>query len=242
MAEGVYIGPFQDLKEVHFSSLFLLITGVIRAPGFNPATGSLGGATAGDGVYAIVTEVPDFDITAFPNGGELMKYFQYQGVSVGVGTRDFGYVSIFYDIGKIFTFARLAQIQHNAFVIHTNINVTLPETEGVFAHLKATVYAGSTRKRLQAYQDRLMSDSLDNEVDTDAVMNWLDIDGGVIAVQPHSHPGVPLIAETDTFRAEYPTDGPFAGDLAGPYIKAGWRWDYENRNIAPFSPPDFGTF
>lgn len=236
----VSIGPFQNLKEVHFSSPFLLITGTIHAPGHEGE--NLGGATGGDGVLPIVTEVPDFDVTAFDGGNELVKYYQYQGVNEGLGSRGFGYVSIFYDIGKIFTFLRLAGIQHNAFVLHTNINVSQPESEGVFAHLKATVYAGSTRKRLQTYQERLLSDSLDNENDPADVMNWLDIDGGAVARQPHSNPAVPLVAETDTFRQEYPTDGPFVGDLAGPYIRAGWRWDYENRNLPPFSPPDFGTF
>lgn len=240
MADGIYIGPFQDITEVHFSTPFLLVTGTIHAPLETPPF-NLGGITGGDGVIPMVTEVPDFDVTAFPGGSELVKYYQIQGVTAGVGTRSFGYCSIFYDIGKIFTNARLAGIQHGAFVLHTNVSITIPDPP-VRGDFKATVYAGSTRRLLQAYQDRLQSDSLDDEADPAAVMNWLDIDGGNIAIQPHSAPGVPLIAETSTFRQDYPTDGPFAGDLAGPYIRARWRWDYENRNLPPFSPPDFGGF
>lgn len=235
---GVGIGPFKNIVSVGWGGPFLIISGTLNAPEEIGSPFNLGGATGGPGVVPMVTEVPDFDITAF--GSDLMGYIIYQGVDALSATpRQFGYVVIFYDLAEIFAKLRLAGIQHGAFVLHTNVNVTEPATP-VRGDFRATVYAPSSRPKLEAFKQKFQDSSFDDVADPEEMQDIMMVDGGNVALQPHSHPGVPLINEASVFRQDYPTDGPFAGDLGGPYIRARWRWDFENRNLPPFSPPDFG--
>lgn len=227
---AVALDPYQNIVNVGWGGPFLLVTGGLQANAGGPENGIVFviqevTPLRFSGLHTLQPDIePSFEVSLEPGitffGAEL-----YESIALGTNDNNIGFWSFFYDVSKAFNaLGRSSQ----AYLLELRL-ISGTIEDGANGIARASLYTNGTRALLESYRAALASgDILQGIASPSAMVDALDIAGGVLAAQPNSAPPVPLSS-----------DAVIVFDGADNTTRAEWRYDWANRNIPPFSPPDF---